>query len=78
MESNQKVGLGCGTLILIALIVMIFSGTHNREIKRELHQLQTEIRSLQSMVEAQRASIQKLQRTIEDSRKPESPGDHTP
>ena len=77
MESNQKVGLGCGTLILIALIVIIFSGTHNSEIKQELQQLQTEIRSLQSMVEAQRASIQKLQRTIEDSRKPESSGDHT-
>ena len=78
MESNQKVSLGCGTLILIALIVMIFSGTPNRDIKRELQQLQTEVRSLQSMVEAQRASIQKLQRTIEDSRKPESSGDHTP
>jgi cell division septum initiation protein DivIVA len=78
MESNQKVSLGCGTLILIALIVMIFSGTPNRDIKQELQQLQTEIRSLQSMVEAQRASIQKLQRTIEDSRKPESSGDHTP
>ena len=77
MESNQKVSLGCGTLILIALIVMIFSGTPNRDIKQELQQLQTEIRSLQSMVEAQRASIQKLQRTIEDSRKPESSGDHT-
>ena len=78
MESNQKVSLGCGTLILIALIVMIFSGTPNRDIKQELQQLQTEVRSLQSMVEAQRASIQKLQRTIEDSRKPESSGDHTP
>ena len=78
MESNQRVRLGCGTLILIALIVMIFSGTPNRDIKQELQQLQTEIRSLQSMVEAQRASIQKLQRTIEDSRKPESSWDHTP
>ena len=72
MESNQKASLGCGTLILIALIVMIFSGTHSSGNKHELQQLQTEIRTLQSMVQAQHLTIQKLQRTLEDFRKPES------
>lgn len=74
MESNQKVTLGCGTLILIALIVMTFSGTHSSGNKQELQQLQTEIRTLQSMVQAQHLAIQKLQRTLEDFRKPESSG----
>ena len=78
MESNQKATLGCGTLILIALIVMTFSGTHTHSSgnKQELRQLQTEIRTLQSMVQAQHRTIQELQRTIEDIRKPESSGDH--
>ncbi len=74
MESNQRVTLGCGTLILIALIVMTFSGTQSNGNKHELQQLRTEIRTLQSMVQAQELAIQKLQRTLEDFRKPESSG----
>ena len=78
MESNQKGTLGCGALILIALIVMVFSGANNSGVKQELQQLQTEIRSLQSTIEAQRASIQKLERAIEGFRERESSGDHKP
>ena len=78
MESNQKATLGCGTLILIALIVMTFSGTHSSGNKRELQQLQTEVRTLQSMVQAQHLTIQELQRTLEDFRKPESSRDPNP
>jgi len=76
MESNQKATLGCGTLILITLIVMTFSGTHSRGNRQELRQLQTEIRTLQSMVQAQHLAIQELQRVIEEFRKPESSGGH--
>lgn len=41
-HSDNRVQLGCGTLIIIALIVMFFSGGHDSERLRsrvdELHQ----------------------------------------
>ena len=42
---TQQASLGCGTLILIALIVLIFSGRGNGDLEREIHAL-NEVRGL--------------------------------
>ena len=50
---NDKVQLGCGTLILIALIVMIFSGGGGvRNLESEIQGLKTEVRQLREAVDA--------------------------
>jgi type II secretory pathway component PulM len=59
---EQSVSLGCGTLILIAIIVMIFSSSNDQDIERELKQLKSEVQLLKSAVEAQTTELQKLQR----------------
>ena len=56
---NQTVSLGCGTLILIAIIVMIFSGDDNN-VERELRQLQQEVQQLKSAVEAQSRTLEEF------------------
>ena len=63
---RQQAGLGCGSLILIALIVLIFSGggrIHN--IERELRGLRAEIAELTNSVEAQTKEIHALQEKVE-------------
>ena len=42
---SQQVNLGCSTLILIALIVLIFSGGRNDEIRREIQSLNSTVGS---------------------------------
>lgn len=54
MADDRKVGLGCGTLILIALIVMIFSNQNRHESTANL---EAEVRKLQAEVTQLRLSI---------------------
>lgn len=74
-DNNQKVTLGCGTLILIALIVLIFSNAGNDEINTELRQLQLKINNLESAVEKQNREITKLRATIEGAKAKAGGGD---
>jgi len=61
-ETNQKVSLGCGSLILIALIVLIFGGnsseslmrTQMQEMKAEIQRLGNEVKSLREVLEKSR------------------------
>ena len=57
---GQEVSLGCGTLILIALIVMFFSGRGIGDVKREIRQLQSEVRQLHDAIESQTSKIEAL------------------
>lgn len=61
-KADNKVQLGCGTLIVIAIIVMIFSGGR-------------ESRSLRESVEALNVKIDRLEQKIDDLSKriPERP-----
>ena len=61
-DRDQKVSLGCGTLILIAIIVMIFSSRDDNDVERELRQLKSEVQQLKSAVEAQTSELRKMQR----------------
>lgn len=56
---TQQVSLGIGTLILIALIVMIFGGGSG-SLKREVEGLRSEMGDLRKAVEAQSAEIRQL------------------
>ncbi len=60
----QQVSLGCGTLILIALIVLFFSGRGNDELTREIHGLRSEISELKKSIDAQSTEIAKLRERL--------------
>ena len=51
--NNEKASLGCGTLILIALIVMIFGNMEkNSEVLSEIRQLRKEVQELRESLAA--------------------------
>ena len=73
---DNKASLGCGTLILIALIVMIFSrGNDSRDLSREVQGLRNEVRQLAARPYAAqedvalRQSIEALQRSVDQQGK---------
>jgi hypothetical protein len=55
---NLTPGLGCGSLIAIAVIVIVFSRGHSGDIER----LDANVRSLEHKVEALTASVNELAR----------------
>ena len=75
--ADNKVSLGCGTLILIALIVMIFSrGSDNSRLSNEIQRLRNEIRnpagrsgtsnpSLEQKLDTLQQSVDSLKRSID-------------
>lgn len=60
-DRGQGVSLGCGTLILIALIVLFFSNRGQDDLEREIRQLRSEVGELRKSVEAQTILIKSLQ-----------------
>jgi Sec-independent protein translocase protein TatA len=64
-KRSQQVSLGCGTLILIALIVLIFSGRGTGDLEREVQGLRSEVGELKKSVEAQTAEIKALQQKLD-------------
>lgn len=55
-DSNQPVSLGCGTLILIALIVLIFSNA-NKDEEQQLRDLRSDVQALTEEVREMRKII---------------------
>jgi len=64
-DANYKVSLGCGTLILIALIVLIFGNMGEDNASGEISELDARIRSLESLIKDQTEKIEKLQASID-------------
>lgn len=64
-KRTQQVSLGCGTLVLIALIVLIFSGRGTDKLEREIHDLRSEVGELKKSVEAQTAELKLLQQKLD-------------
>ena len=52
-DSNQPVSLGCGTLILITLIVLIFSNANSDE-EQQLRDLRSDVQALTEEVREMR------------------------
>lgn len=68
LAKGQGVSLGFGTLILIALIVILFSGRGAGDLKRDVRALRSEVAELKKSVDAQSAEIKVLQRKIDEAR----------
>lgn len=62
---SHQVSLGCGTLILIALIVMFFSNRNTSDLAPEVNRLRSEVFMLRSAVEAQTNEIRMLREKLE-------------
>ena len=51
-EQNISVQLGCGTLIVIAIIVMMFSGGRSdKEVKKQLRELNQKVERLEKKID---------------------------
>jgi predicted PurR-regulated permease PerM len=69
---NQKASLGCGTLILIALIVMIFSNANkgnDSQLTSQIQNLSNEVNSLKNSLRTQSESLTKIQKSIDEMNK---------
>jgi hypothetical protein len=60
LAKGQEVSLGCGTLILIALIVLIFGRGGTGDLEREAQGLRSEVGELRKAVETQTSQIKAL------------------
>jgi hypothetical protein len=67
---TQQVSLGCGTLILIALIVLIFSGRGTGDLEREVRGLRSEVGELKKEVEGLRGEVRAWHEATEKAKKP--------
>ncbi len=67
---SQGVSLGCGTLVLIALIVLIFSGGGKmQDVETKVDNLNTEIENLRTVVEQQTQEIKLLRDEVAQANK---------
>ena len=57
---SDQVTLGCGSLILIALIVIIFSGSRDKEIAKDVKELRSEVQVLQTEIKGLQKSVDDL------------------
>lgn len=57
---EQSVQLGCGTLIIIALIVLIFGRDNVKDIERDVRKLRQEVGELKKTIDAQSADLRQL------------------
>ena len=60
MENDRKMTLGCGTLVLIALIVLIFGNISVDETTKEVKRLRQEVQALGHMVSSQGHEIEEM------------------
>ena len=64
-KRTQQATLGCGTLILIAVIVALFSHPGVGGLEREVRDLRSEVRELKKAVDAQSDEIKSLRQKLE-------------
>ena len=57
---EHRVQLGCGTLIVIALIVMFFSRTDTNALENEIRGLRSEVAEIKQLIEVQSNEIRQL------------------
>ena len=76
VQRNESVQLGCGTLILIALIVLFFSRGSSDELSDEVRQVSNDLRRLEKTVSVlkdnvarQSEEIRLLRTKLEDNQK---------
>lgn len=62
---TQQATLGCGTFILIALIVLLFSRAGNPDLERDVRAVRSEVAGLNAAMAAQTLEIKALRETID-------------
>lgn len=63
---TQHATLGCGTLILIALIVMFFSGGHGTaDLEQDVRALRSVVADLKKAVDAQTSEMKRLHKRLD-------------
>ena len=67
-QMQQQATLGCGSLILIALIVIIFSKSGANELEKEIQSLSSEVKGLKQSVESQSTQIKELRESFEKAK----------
>jgi hypothetical protein len=74
---GQEVSLGCGTLILIAIIVMLFSGRGTGDLEREIRALRSQVDENKQAIDRQTNEIKLLRERVEIQgvRQAEKPSD---
>ncbi|MGJ8726144.1 MAG: hypothetical protein ACSHYB_16430 [Roseibacillus sp.] len=60
---TPKVGLGCGTLIIIALIVLVFSNAGNEE--EEFKELSQKLDSIESSLKSLEKDVSQMKKRLE-------------
>jgi len=66
---ENKASLGCGTLILISLIVMIFGNAnrgYDKQLKNDFRQLQSEVSFLKSEIENQSRTLDEINKALKE------------
>jgi type II secretory pathway component PulM len=71
---STEATLGCGTLILIAIIVMIFSKPGVNELEKEVRALRGEVKELKQAVQDQTQHVKGL---LDGMEKPKAPSGRT-
>jgi hypothetical protein len=64
-KRTQQVTLGCGTLILIAVIVALFSHPGVGNLEQEVRNLRSDVGELKKAVESQSAEIKALRQKLD-------------
>ena len=67
MQKERQVSLGCGTLILIAIIVMIFSNSSNDNVRNEVTELRNEVQQLHELVNERTAQLNERMKALQES-----------
>ncbi len=65
MDMGRKVSLGCGTLILIVLIVLIFGNLGSKDVEREVRGLRQEVVELRRAISDQEEQIRRLRMEVQ-------------
>ena len=61
---DQRAQIGCGTLILIALIVMFFSRSATKDVESEIQGLRSEVAEIKKLIEVQSGEIRQLREKL--------------
>lgn len=64
--NDQKATLGCGSLILIALIVLIFSNSGNSDLENQLNEVSKKLTELEKTIGEQSVEIEKLRDSLKE------------
>jgi len=65
MRIEYKTGLGCGTLILIAMLILLLGNLGAKDLRRDVQQLKAQVEELRATVQAQTVEIRLLRASLE-------------